>query len=112
MKPILYQEEVWSSRFNQYNPSLLGLLRSKDCLIALSHGKAPFKVVFGVPHQATVGEAHICEKGEKRDSDENAASYALVAFSLLKEHDIPCKLVIVAHPTCDDPNKDMSAPYP
>jgi len=111
MNPIPYQGEVWASRFDQYDPSLLRLLTSKDRLIVLSHGKAPYKVVFGVPHQAAVGEAHICEKGKKRDSDENAASYALVAFFLLKEHDIPCKLVIMAHPTCDDPNNDMNTPY-
>jgi hypothetical protein len=111
MKPIPYQGEVWASRFKEYDPSLLGLLTSKDCLIVLSHGKPPYKVVLGVPHQAAVGEAYICEKGKRRDSDENAASYALVAFSLLKEHDIPCKLVIVAHTTRDDPNKDVSTPY-
>jgi hypothetical protein len=111
MKHIQYRGKLWTSRFKEYDPSLLGLLKSKDCLIVLSHGKPPYRVILGVPHQAAVGEAYICEKGKRRDSDENAAGYALVVYSLLKEHDIPCKLVIMAHSTVDDPNKNLSTPY-
>jgi hypothetical protein len=111
MKHIPYLGEVWASRFREYDPSLLELLTSKDCLAVLSRGKPPYKVVLGVPHQAGIGEESICESGERRNSDENAASYALVTFSVLKEHDIPCKLVIAAHSTTSDPNKDLTSPY-
>ena len=87
----------------------------KDLLIVLSHGKAPYKVVLGVPHQAAVGERIICDQDKERKkpkaSDENAASYALVAFSLLKQHDIPCKTVIAAHSTQEDPNKNLKSHY-
>jgi hypothetical protein len=84
MKRIPYLGEVWASRFQEYHPSLLGLLTSKDCLAVLSHGKPPYKVVLGVPHQAVVGEEFICENGERRKSDENAASYAMVTFTVFK----------------------------
>ncbi|MDY7001936.1 MAG: hypothetical protein SVS15_09175 [Thermodesulfobacteriota bacterium] len=120
MKHIQYGGEIWKSKFKDYHPEMLDLLTSKDHLIVLSHGKLPYKVVLGVPHQAAVGEDCICEKSNKRhccknrkgrDSDENAAGYALVAYSSLKEHDIPCKLVIMAHSTGDDPNKDKDTDY-
>jgi hypothetical protein len=66
------------------NPDLIDILTSKDNLLIIAHGKPPYKVAIGVPHQAAIGEANICEKNKQRDSDENAASYALVAFSKLK----------------------------
>lgn len=115
MKAITYEAKIWALRHEQYEPTLLQLLTSKDHLVILKHGKPPYQVVLGVPHQAKIGEGHICEDGsgpeKNRASDENAASYALVAFSLLKEHDIPCKLVVAAHPTAKDPNKHADSPY-
>jgi hypothetical protein len=114
MNLLHYEKEIWASKYKEIAPVLLGLLTSKDCLVVLTHGKAPYRVIFGVPHQAAVGTPIICEKsnnGKGRASDENAASFALVAFSLLKDHDIPCKLVIAAHPTNTDPNKDVNSDY-
>jgi hypothetical protein len=108
---IRYEGEIWASSLKEYDAAILELLTSKDCLIVLSHGDPPYKAVLGVPHQAAVGEPYICGRGKKRSSDENAASFALVAFSLLKEHDMPCKLVIMAHSTGEDPNKVLSSPY-
>jgi hypothetical protein len=65
-----------------------------------------------------MGVKLICEKRmgaggdlSPRDSDENAASYALVAFTELVERGISCKLVIMAHATEHDPNKDPASPY-
>jgi hypothetical protein len=79
----------------------------------LRHGEPPYHAAIGVPHQAAVGEEYICEEREegKRVSDENAASFALVAFSELSRREIPCKLVIMAHPTKDNPNKTPDSPY-
>jgi hypothetical protein len=114
MERILFEKEVWAEKGKNYSPELLKLLTSRDCLIVLSHGKTPYKVVLGIPHQAAIGMPVICEKlnnGRGRPSDENAASYALVAFSILKEHDISCKIVIAAHPTTLDPNKDPKTEY-
>lgn len=115
MKPIQYEGKIWALNYKEYEPSLLQLLTSKDHLVTLKHSKPPYQVLLGVPHQAKIGQGQICENGsgqeKNRASDENAASYALVAFSLLKEHDIPCKLVIAVHCTTADPNKHMDSPY-
>ena len=111
MSTVSYKGTIWVSKHKEFDPSLLRLLTSKDRLIVLRHGKPPYRVTFGVPHQAKVGVEYICDKGEKRPSGENAASYALVAFFILKEHDIPCKLVIAAQSTTKDPNKDSETPY-
>lgn len=116
IKRIDYDRELWTLR--EPYPALRDFLMAKDCLIVLHHGSAPYKVVLGVPHQAAIGQGCICENRKKkdespdpRDSDENAASYALVAFTTLKQHDVPCKLVIMAHSTTDDPNKIKNSPY-
>ena len=115
VEPIKYEDEVWILR-DPY-PALADFLTAKDRLIVLRHGQPPFRVVLGVPHQAAVGEERICDgkgkDGERtpRDSDENAASYALVAFSTLRDRCVPCKLVIMAHATTHDPNKTKESPY-
>ena len=116
VKCVNYKGELWT--LQKPHPALADFLTSKDCLIVLRHGEPPFKVVLGVPHQAAVGEEHICEKRldknknpDKRDSDENAASYALVAFTTLRDQNVPCKLVIMAHATTHDPNKRVNSPY-
>jgi hypothetical protein len=83
----------------------------KNELIVLKHGENPYKVVIGVPHQAKNGVSEICSDPKPRKSDENAASYAIVAYNVLKENGIPCKLVIMAHSTEKDPNKYKDTPY-
>ena len=73
--------------------------------------------MIGVPHQAAVGETKIAENwtnpngGKGRDSDENAVSIALAVFSKLCDQKIPYKLVIAAHATDHDPNKNMNSSY-
>ncbi len=108
---IQYKGNVWAKKYEEIKPSLLKLLKAKDKLIILRHAKPPYKVVLGVPHQSAIGESHICKNGKKRDSDENAASYALVAFTNLKDQNIPSKLVIMAHSTTKDPNKEEDSLY-
>ena len=112
VKRIEYTDNLWV--LQEPYPALADLLTAKDCLIVLRNGVPPFGVVLGVPHQAEVGQDHICEDRErkgKRLSDENAASYALVAFTELGNRGIPCKLVIMAHSTAHDPNKLTRSPY-
>ncbi len=110
-----YFEEIW--QLKEVQPSLLGALVSKDCLIEVVNGQPPFGVVIGVPHQAAVDIGRISdemvnEDGTKgRASDEGAAFYALVAFTALRDRGIPCKIVIAAHDTQYDPNKDANSPY-
>lgn len=111
MKRIVYKGKIWAVKYKEYEAELLQHLTSKDLLIVIKHGKPPHKVVFGVPHQAPVGVDHICENAKNRESDENAVSFALVAFTALKEHDIPCKIIIAAHSTQEDPNKDTKSLY-
>ena len=114
MKQIIYEKEIWAKKNKEFSPALLKLLTSNDCLIILNHGNPPYKATLGVPHQAAIGVPRICENsknGKSRPSDENAASYALVTFSILKDHEIPCKAVIVAHSTTADPNKEEDSPY-
>jgi len=116
VKCVNYKGELWT--LQKPHPALADFLTAKDLLIVLRHGEPPFKVVLGVPHQAEVGEKHICEKHldkngnpDKRESDENAASYALVAFTTLRDQNVPCKLVIMAHATTHDPNKEPTSHY-
>jgi len=112
VKRIEYNDTLWVLR--EPHPALADFLTAKDRLIVLRNGEPPFQAVLGVPHQAAVGEEYICEKRENngtRDSDENAASYALVAFTELKDRGVPCKLVIMAHATTHDPNKKSASPY-
>jgi hypothetical protein len=111
MKRILFQEKVWQKENREFTPALLQLLTAKDCLIVLFHGRPAYKVILGVPHQAGIGQPFICDSQVKRESDENSASYALVAYSMLKESGIPCKIVIAAHSTTADPNKVLDSPY-
>ena len=118
MDIIIYTGQIWKKSPSMvYSPELLGLLESKDALVILKNGEPPFHVVIGVPHQAAVGVTTIAEnwtnpRGRKgRDSDENAASFALAVFSELCDQKIPCKLVIAAHSTDHDPNKDANSPY-
>ncbi len=110
--------QLWRIPEQTPHPALEALLIDKDQLIVLQHGRPPFKVVLGVPHQTPIGVWRICERRldkngniKTRKGDDNVASFALVAFSRLKEQNIPCKLVIMAHATTHDPNKVLDSPY-
>lgn len=114
----VFDDQIWEQNSSLiFSPELLDLLESKDTLLILKNGEPTFRVVIGVPHQAAIGEPKIAEnwvnprEGKGRDSDENAASFALVVFSELCNQKIPCKLVIAAHSTDHDPNKDANSPY-
>ncbi len=104
-----HPEELF--QLQEINPELYTALISKDQLIEILYGKPPYNVVIGVPHQAAIGVKSIAENGRERASDEGAAFYALVAFLRLKEQQIPCKIVISAHDTQLDPNKDSNSSY-
>lgn len=113
-----YTGQLWRIPERSPHAALETLLTAKDHLIVLRHGRPPYRVVFGVPHQTAVGEWRICEQRRDKDgrikarkADDNAASIALVTYSQLREHNIPCKLVIMAHSTTHDPNKILHSPY-
>jgi len=114
---VLDQKFWKSGSYQSYSHNLALLLKMKDTLLIFKNGHGPYSLVLGVPHQAAFGESKIAEdwvqpNGKRgRDSDENAASYALVAYSLLCDHGIPCKLVIACHFTDHDPNKNRKSPY-
>lgn len=110
--------QLWQIPERVPHPTLERLLTGIDQLIVLRHGQPPYPVVLGVPHQSAIGVFRICEKRldehgnvKNRKGDDNVASYALVAFSRLKAQNVPCKLVIMAHPTTHDPNKIVDSPY-
>jgi hypothetical protein len=111
---IEYSEEIWASE-QRPSAKLTQLLTAKDRLIVLRNGEPPFQVVLGVPHQAASGVESICEEAtseyKNRVSDEGAASYALVAFTELRNQGVSCKLVVMAHPTTHNPNKKPGSPY-
>jgi hypothetical protein len=95
-----------------------GLLAAVDRLIVLEHGSPPYLVTLGVPHQAPPGVERICEgrlgtdgRPSPREADENAALYALAAFTALARRGLPARLVVMAHPTTHDPNKVLDSPY-
>lgn len=118
MKIRLIKDNLWTDEsFRQYSHNLNNLLRLHNALLIIKNGSPPYKVVIGVPHQAEIGISRIAESwsnpsgGMGRDSDENAASFALVAFSHLHNQSFSCKLVIACHFTDHDPNKDINSPY-
>jgi len=115
MQPVEYSGRLWWLK--EPYPTLRDFLISKDRLIEIVYGEPPYHVIIGVPHQAAVGVEQIAEnqtvndRKKSRHSDENAALLALVAFTNLREHNIPCKLVVAAHATDHDPNKTKGSPY-
>jgi hypothetical protein len=118
METIIFSEALWlDDTFLHYSPRLLSLPNSRDTLLVIKSGEPPYEIVIGVPHQAEIGESLIAANwtnprgGKGRESDENAASIALTTFSKLCDQKIPCKLVIAAHATDHDPNKDVSSSY-
>ncbi len=115
-KAIRFFDALWTLK--EPDPTLLEALIDKDTLIEISIGEPPYAVVFGVPHHAPIGVEKIAENwwDERhnrfgRDSDEGAALYALAAFTELRDRFVPCKLIIFAHSTDHDPNKDLNSPY-
>jgi hypothetical protein len=110
---VFQQSEIWSNfEEGEVTPALLDELLEQDKLIQITHGQPPYDVVLGVPHHAANGVLRIAERSERpRSSDENAALYALAAFTYLQQRHIPCKIVIAAHPTDHDPNKEAWSPY-
>jgi hypothetical protein len=118
METIIFSEALWlDDKHVHYSPGLSSLLNSRDTLVVIKYGEPPYEIVIGVPHQAEIGESLIAENwtnprgGIGRDSDENAASFALATFSKLCDQKIHCKLVIAAHATDHDPNKDVNRSY-
>ena len=113
---IVYTEPLWQA--GKIDPELARLLASRDLLLVIEHGEPPYRVTIGVPHQAAAGASQICNlrlDGDgilrPREADENAAFYALGAYAALRELEIPSRLVIMVHPTGEDPNKDLESPY-
>jgi hypothetical protein len=114
----VYGGALWAETQIAPAPSLARLLASRDRLVVLTSGAPPFRVVLGVPHHAAAGCERICERRRDaqgrvraRTADEDAALYALVAFDALRAREVPCKLVVMAHPTTHDPNKRRDSPY-
>jgi hypothetical protein len=113
---INFADAIWT--WKEPDPVLLEALNGKDTLIEISTGTPPHTVVLGVPHHASVGVEKIAEKWWNknrnrfgRDSDEGAALYALAAYTVLRDQSVPCKLVIFAHSTDHDPNKNTNSSY-
>lgn len=118
LKIKMQDNALWDDEdFLKYTHNLKHLLQMKDTLLVFRRGHPPYKVIIGVPHQASVGVTKIAESwqnpagGNGRDSDENAASYALVAYASFCEVSLSCKLIIACHFTDHDPNKDIHSPY-
>lgn len=113
MLGVFQRLEVWSDfDAGEIAPALLDELVQQDRLIRITNGQPPFEVILGVPHHAANGVSRIAEhSAQPRNSDENAAMYALAAFTHLQRHHISCKIVIAAHATDHDPNKEPWSPY-
>ncbi len=98
--------------------ALSKLFKAKNQLIVLRHGQPPYQVVIGVPHQVPDGIWRICEERfdqfgriNSRKGDDNVVSIGLVIFSQLRSQNIPCKLVVMARASKNDPNKVLDTPY-
>ena len=109
---------LWQTHEEIPAGAMANLLEAKNQLAVLHHGRPPYRVVLGVPHQVPNGVWQICE--ERRDEngqikarkgDDNVASFALVIFSRLVAQQISCKLVIMSRASTHDPNKVPDSPY-
>ncbi|HEY5657047.1 MAG TPA: hypothetical protein VIY27_04590 [Myxococcota bacterium] len=109
----LYKYEGTTLRGTRPVPELARLLGRSDSLIEIAYGAQPAAVVIGVPHHAGPGVEWIAEHSSegRRVADENAALYALVCLSALRERAVPSRLLIAAHATDHDPNKLPDSPY-
>ncbi|MDM8531631.1 hypothetical protein QUF63_10705 [Anaerolineales bacterium HSG25] len=113
-----YDGPLWLRPERSFYPALEQLVTDKDHLLVLSYGQPPYTVSLGVPHQTGTGDWRICENrrdahGQIKDrpGDDNTVSFVLVAFDRLRQANISSKVVIMAHPTTHDPNKDITSPY-
>lgn len=111
MDLIEYIGPLWSDR--RPTPDLALHLDARDRLVEIACGTAPARVVLGVPHHAAMGVDRIAERHPTggRVADENAVLYALAALEALHALGIPCRVVVAAHATDHDPNKDAASPY-
>lgn len=94
------------------------ILQSRDLLVEITYGLPPYQVVLGVPHHARTGVAQIADtwtnprtKKKGRVADENIGLPALAVFKALCARETPSKLVIAAHATDHDPNKESNSLY-
>ena len=116
MKPTTYNGDIWQGP--TVHPDLWNHLQQKDCLIELTSGEAPYPLVLGIPHHAGPGVNRIAEDWVNlrtgragRAADETTGLFGLAVFSVLRDKNVACKLVIAAHPTDHDPNKTPGSPY-
>jgi len=95
------------------HPELAALLDRQDTLVELRSGDAAPRIALGVPHHAALGVDRIAEQRPEggRVADENAVLYALVCFDALTRGGTPSRLLVAAHATDHDPNKDGQSPY-
>jgi hypothetical protein len=108
--------QVWSGQAVQ--PELWDLLCQKDLLFEITSGPPPYRAVIGVPHHAAPGVSNIAENWRGpgktkngRTADETAGLTGLAVFRACFDVGMSLKLVIAAHPTGCDPNKDKDSPY-
>ncbi len=118
IQQVQRKEELWKIDEEVPTARLSAWMDSQDLLLSLRFGEPPYQVVLGAPHHTALGESRLCEqrldkngRPFSRPADENSASFGLVAFSRLVEQNVPCKLVVMAHATRVDPNKEETSPY-
>jgi hypothetical protein len=113
---VEYDSDLWI--LSRPSPLLADLLEAQERLLVLRCGPPPYRVVLGVPHHASVTQDFICQERRDatgrpwlRDADKGSATYALVAFSTLRERGISTKLVVMLHSLFVDPNKVLTSAY-
>jgi hypothetical protein len=89
---------------------LLGL---RDEIIELPAASRAADCVLAIPHHAGPGVSHIAQQRPegRRVADENAVLYALAAHAALDRAGVSSRVVVAAHATDHDPNKDVRSPY-
>ena len=117
MKSCLYSSAILTPDLARFQPDLVDLLHQKNLLVEIRENRFPPQVVIGAPHQAAPGCDRIAENWERRTgefgraSDENVALTALLIYQCLCEENISTRVVIAAHATDHDPNKEPDCPY-
>jgi hypothetical protein len=118
LRTVQYTGEIFTGEMG-FQPELMALLRQVDLLLEmdLPAGAGLPWVAVGVPHHAPAGVSRIAEDWERlpgkfgRVSDENAGLSALLITQALHEAGLPCRLIIAAHASDHDPNKNSASPY-
>jgi hypothetical protein len=64
IKKVNFEGEIWAIKDKEPSQELLSFLTSKDCLLVLRSGEPAYKVIFAVPHQASIGEEYILRREE------------------------------------------------